>query len=144
MPPLREGPATRKVSEMNQYDPEVAPDAPAWLALDEAARMQLTEAFHRDTRVRLERSARKLHAAVHAIVETQLATAHDPAVRALERLMADGLTRHDAVHAIGNVVAQHVHGVMQGREGERPSREAYDRQLEELNGTRWREILAQR
>lgn len=125
---------------MNHYDPEVPPDTQAWLALDEQSRMQLAEAFHRDARVRLERSARKLHAAVHAIVETQLATAHDPAVRALDRLMADGLTRHDAVHAIGNVVAQHVHGVMQGREGERPGRDAYDRQLDELNGAQWRAL----
>ncbi len=129
---------------MNQYDPEITPDAQAWLALDEQTRMQLTEAFHRDARAQLQRGARKLHAAVHAIVETQLATEHVPAVRALERLMGDGLTRHDAVHAIGNVVAQHVHGVMQGREGERPSRDAYDRQLDELNGATWRALIGRK
>lgn len=123
---------------MNQYDPDSAPDAQAWLALDEQERMRLAENHHRDARVRLERSARKLHAAVHAIVETQLAMAHAPAVRALERLTGDGLTRHDAVHAIGNVVAQHVYGVMQGREGERPDREAYDRQLDALTVAQWR------
>lgn len=126
---------------MNQYDPEVTPDPQAWLALDEQTRMQLAEAYHRDARVRLERSARKLHAAVHAIVETQLATGHDPAVRALVRLMEDGLTRHDAVHYIGNVVAQHVYGVMQGNDGSRPSREAYDKQLDELNGEGWRALM---
>lgn len=127
---------------MNQYNPDTAPDAQAWLALDEQERMRLAENHHRDARVRLERSARKLHAAVHAIVETQLATAHDPAVRALERLVAGGLSRHDAVHAIGSVVAQHVHGVMQGREGERPSREEYDRQVDELTAASWRRVTA--
>lgn len=129
---------------MNQYDPDITPDAQAWLALDEQTRMQLAEAYHRDARAQLQRGARKLHAAVHAIVETQIATAHGPAVRALERLMGDGLTRHDAVHAIGNVVAQHVHGVMQGREGERPSRDAYDRQLDELNGANWRTLIGRK
>jgi len=125
---------------MNHYNPDTKPDSQAWLALDEQSRMKLAEDYHRDARVRLERSARKLHAAVHAIVETQLATGHDSAVRALDRLMTEGLDRHNAVHVIGNMVAQHVFKLMQGREGERPSSDVYDRQLDELGIETWRAL----
>ena len=123
---------------MFEYNPEVTPEVQSWLALDEAARMKVAESYHRDARIELRRDARKFHAAVHAIVETQLATAHDPALRALTRLMGEGLSRHEAIHAIGSIAARHVHGVMSGEEGHRPSRAQYDHQLDALTMQSWK------
>ena len=47
------------------------------------------------------------HAAIHVVVENQIAEGLDPVVRAMVRLMREGLSRHEALHAIGCVVAEH-------------------------------------
>ena len=52
------------------------------------------------------------HAALHAIVENQIALNLEPVVRAMHRLRNEGLTRHDAVHAIGSVVAEHLFDIL--------------------------------
>ena len=58
----------------------------------------------------------RLHAAVHAVVETQLASGAPPETRrALERLLAGGLPRHEAVHAIGLIVANATAAALDGR-----------------------------
>lgn len=54
---------------------------------------------------RLHAGSSKSHAAFHLAVETQAATGFEPTVRALERLRGQGLNRHDAIHAIGSVLA---------------------------------------
>lgn len=87
---------------MRHYDPDAAVDASQWLALDEQVRIGLAEAHHRAAHVELPNLT--AHACFHAIVENQIALGHDPVVRALARLMNEGLSRHDAVHAIGSVV----------------------------------------
>ena len=43
----------------------------------------------------------KMHALSHFFVENMLASGHKPARAALRQLMAQGLTRHEAVHRIG-------------------------------------------
>ena len=82
-----------------KYDPFTAPPTEQWLALDEAHRMTLIEQYHRRAKIRLPRP--RVHAAIHAAVETQLAMQLHAVVDALARLQAEGLDRHDAVHAIG-------------------------------------------
>jgi hypothetical protein len=42
----------------------------------------------------------QLHAIVHTAVENQLADGHEGARRTLDRLVAEGLTRHEAIHAL--------------------------------------------
>jgi hypothetical protein len=86
------------------YDANTAPDPEVWLATDESRKLAAIEAHHRALDVDL--SNPRLHATMHAIVENQLAAkapADSPAT--LERLVAAGVTRHEAIHAIGSVVA---------------------------------------
>ena len=90
---------------MRNYDPEVAPDPEEWLELDEQERIQLAERHHKTARIKLPNV--KVHAVLHAIVENQIAEGLEPVVRAMGRLTRDGLSRHDALHAIGSVVAEH-------------------------------------
>jgi hypothetical protein len=90
---------------MNQYDPEVAPDPTTWLAPDEQERLHLAKAYHRAARIKLPNV--DIHATFHAIVENQIADRLDPVVRAMSRLMKQGLSRHDAIHAIASVIAEH-------------------------------------
>lgn len=90
-----------------RYDPETPPDAADWLALDEMARVQLVKKHHQAQRLRMPNLS--VHAMFHTIVENQLAEGYAPAVRAMARLMAGGLSRHDAVHAIGSVIVGFVY-----------------------------------
>ncbi len=121
---------------MKRYDPERAPDPEKWLALDEQERIMLVEAYHRRARVKLP--DRTLHAAIHAVIESQLA-ARLPVVQAtLERLLAQGLDRHDAIHAIGSVVAEYMWKAMNKKRRD-PNPESYFRRLEALNASDWLE-----
>ncbi len=91
---------------MTHYDPKIQPDPAEWLALDELSRIELAEAYHRAARVKLPSVT--AHAAFHAVVETQIAEGLEPVVRAMARLMKQGLSRHDALHAVGSVVAEQI------------------------------------
>ena len=91
---------------MEAYNPERTPDPESWLELDEQERIDLVETYHRVARIKLPNVT--AHASLHAIVENQIALNLDPVVRAMHRLGKEGLTRHDAVHAIGSVVAVHL------------------------------------
>jgi hypothetical protein len=98
---------------MKRYDPLVAPDPDEWLALDEHERMSLVEDYHRRARIRLPNA--KLHAVVHAIVENQIALGDaTPARRTADRLIAEGLDRHETIHAIGMVLMEFVHDLNRG------------------------------
>jgi hypothetical protein len=86
-----------------RYDPEVSPDPVEWLATPEADRLAAVRRHHQ--RTPRDTGNPQLHAAIHAVVETQLAERHPAATDAMSRLVADGLRRHEALHAIGSVVA---------------------------------------
>ena len=89
-----------------RYDPEAAPEPGMWLALDETQRIELVSAYHRRLGAKLPNT--HLHAAIHAIVENQLAQEVEITKDALARLRAEGLDRHEAIHAIGSVLMGHV------------------------------------
>ena len=48
-----------------------------------------------------------MHACIHVVVENQIAERLEPVVRAMGRLMNEGLSRHDALHAVGSVLSDH-------------------------------------
>ena len=123
---------------MRHYDPESAPNPAAWLALDEQERIQLAEAHHRAARIKLPNV--KAHAAFHAIVENQIAEGHAPAVRAMARLTRDGLSRHDALHAIGSVVAEQFFEALNTKDEDiaRTAQARYDSAVERLSAKDWK------
>ena len=77
------------------------------LALDEGKRVRLAQSFHATRKIRVPRL--KLHAVIHVVVANQLAMGFGPSCRALARLQKQGLSRHDAVHAICLIVMDFVH-----------------------------------
>lgn len=115
------------------YNPLKAPDPKEWLEISEADRMDLVELFHMRTKVKVPNM--KLHVTYHVIVENQLAEKHPSAVSALERLMGEGLDRHDAVHAIGNILAVHVFRAF--KEKKPMEQQAYDAELDLLTVDYW-------
>jgi Domain of unknown function (DUF1841) len=123
---------------MDRYDPEIAPDARDWLALDEDERLILVEEYHRDARIALPKAARRLHATIHVVVENQVALDDEPVVRALARLRKEGLSRHDAVHAIGSIVAEQIYDLLKLKDAPEAARIRYYAAIERLTAERWR------
>ena len=124
---------------MDRYDPEVAPDSREWLALDEGERLLLVEDYHRDARISMPRRARRLHATIHTIVENQLALEDQTIVRAtLQRLMKAGLTRHDAIHAVGSVLSEHIYDLLHMESLPAEGHAPYYAALQQLTVEKWR------
>jgi hypothetical protein len=122
---------------VNRYDPDQAPDAAEWLALDEKRRISSVEAHHRLAGVKLPNL--KAHAVFHVIVENQLAENLEPVVRAMARLTAEGLSRHEAVHAIASVLAEHIHDLFNAKADEGNSQAIYNAAVERLTARSWRD-----
>lgn len=123
---------------MEQYNPGCAPEPESWLELDEQERIALVETYHHVARIRLPNVT--AHAALHAIVENQIALNLEPVVRAMDRLGKEGLTRHDAVHAIGSVVAGHLFDILKTDQNDDAavSQARYYAAVERLTAVSWR------
>ena len=116
-----------------RYDPDKPVDAAEWLELDEAEQQLAVERYHKRARVHLP--SPRMHAIIHAAIETQVAQGHAAASRALERMQAEGLDRHDAIHALGSVMANHMFGIM--KQGRPFDENAYATDLDALSAKRW-------
>lgn len=121
---------------MNSYDPDHAPNPSEWLALDEQQRIQLVEEYH--SRARIPLSNLKAHAIFHAIIENQLAENLPAVVRAIARLTREGLDRHEAIHAIASVVAEHFHDLFNDKVDSNSSNAIYTTAVERLSARHWR------
>lgn len=121
---------------MKRYDPDRAPDPAWWLSLDEIERIQLAKEYHRRARVRLPNA--ELHAVFHAIIENQVAKgAAIPVQETVERLMGECLSRHDAIHAVGSVLAGHAYAIMKGQTDGYDANAEYFREVAALTAEAW-------
>jgi len=118
-----------------RYDPARGPDLEEWLAAAEGERLQAVQDYHERAGIRLPRV--RAHAVFHVAAENQLAEGYPGAVRALARLTAGGVDRHQAIHAIGSVLLRHMQAMMKGR-AVSFDEQAYARELEALDAGRWR------
>jgi len=123
--------------EPDRYDPEQAPDPEAWLELDEFERIDLIQSFVEMNETDIPEEAKKLHAAIHAAVENQLAMAVEPVPATVTRLIRQGLKRHEAVHAVGAVLSGDMYEMMKG-DAKTWNRQHYDQRLKKLTAKRWR------
>ena len=122
---------------MDKYDPDRPPQSGDWLETDEGERIELVSAYHRLKKVPLPN--RQLHSVVHVVVENQLALGEEVVVETLARLQSEGLSRHDALHAIGSVLAADLYELMQETSeatGDVQSR--YLERLKTLTAKNWR------
>jgi hypothetical protein len=121
---------------VNRYDPSHTPDPGEWLELDEQDRVDRVERFHLFAGVDLPNPT--LHAVLHVVVENQLAVQDAPVVRALARLRIQGLSRHEAVHAIGSLLAQMTYDLLNLKDTAHTSRARYYAAIERLTAAQWR------
>jgi hypothetical protein len=122
-----------------RYNASKAPDPQGWLELDESERIDLVIDYHKRARLPVGQSNR-LHAAAHVIVESQVAMGDATVVPAtLDRLMREGLDRHDAIHAIASVLMGIVSDAFKSTKGKQVDINArYGRELAELTAASWR------
>jgi uncharacterized protein DUF1186/SEC-C motif-containing protein len=127
------------------YDPLEDPDPEQWLLTDEQRRIDLVMEYHQVAGISLPNE--KVHATLHVIVENQIADEELPVRRKLTQLMSEGLDRHDAIHAIGSVLASHIVDLLREADeislsdkqaSDRDPNEPYFAELECLTAKSWR------
>lgn len=97
-----------------KYDPLVAPPPNVWLAMGEMQRILLVQEYHEMEGIELPNAL--LHATIHGTIETQAAMGDElPVAETLEKLMQSGMDRHEAIHAIGVVLAEMLYEMGKGR-----------------------------
>lgn len=120
---------------MDAYDPLRPPPVSDWTELDESERIDLVLTHHQMQGDDLPNP--NAHAVVHVIVENQVALADEtPVAGVMDRLMQEGLDRHEAIHAIGYVLMGTLHETTQNkRDADLTS--AYYRELTQLTAEKW-------
>lgn len=123
---------------MQRYDPLKAPDLEEWLALGEQARIERARDYHRRKGIHLPNAT--LHATAHAIVENQIALGDEtPAHRTAQRLMDEGLDRHEAIHAVGmDRLMEFIYDLMRAPASGNDPNAPYFAALERLTAEEWR------
>ena len=121
---------------MQTYDANVEPSAAEWLAIDEDERIALVESYHRRRRIRVPKLT--LHATIHVVVENQIALGEAVVIDTLARLRSEGLTRHDALHAVGMVLAENIYKILESPPAQTsdPNPQYFDR-LRRLTAAEW-------
>ncbi len=123
-----------------KYDANVAPEPARWQTLDERRAQWLVRQYHASPRCEHPRAQSPvLHATIHVVVENQVAVGDEtPAAATLERLMREALSRHDAIHAIGSVLAGHVYRLLNSNQPESEAgTEQYDDEIRRLTAAAW-------
>ncbi len=116
---------------MDAYNPLKAPSIADWIELDESERLDLVLAYHQKQGDKVPNP--RAHAVAHVIVENQVALADEtPAASVMERLMQEGLDRHESIHAIGSVLAETTQG-----KGDADPTPTYYRELMQLTAEKW-------
>lgn len=144
VPEVARSPLAQAKGDIREYDPLTEPAPEQWLALDEQERIDLVLLYHRRAGIRFPRE--QLHAVLHVVVESQIADPELPVRRTAQRLMSEGLDRHNAIHAIGSVLAGHLNNLMREAKSDghrvetkssRDPNEDYFAELEALTAEAW-------
>ena len=121
---------------MDKYDPSKSPIPEEWNVQDEDELLNLIRTYHKRDGVSLPNL--NLHAVIHVVVENQLALGVESVEKTLDRLLADGVERHEAIHAIGSVLVEHLWTVMQEPSVSDVSHDPYFKALEALDPSDWK------
>jgi len=119
---------------MLKYDPDSAPNPKEWLALDEGERQALIAISHENTD--LDEVQLMLHASGHMVIENQLAMEIPEVVSNFNRLMKEGLGRHDALHACSALIMELMYNIS-NKEIKGDPNDYYHKRLEEMTAEKW-------
>ena len=126
---------------MHGYDANVSPAAEYWLPLDEFHRITQVEDYHRSLEEPVgdhSSDQERLHATAHVLVENRILEHEHLTVNAMHRLIRQGLSRHEAIDAIGAVLIEEVFEILKTGNGKKASQRCHHR-LEKLTAERWQQ-----
>ncbi|MFO7846327.1 MAG: DUF1841 family protein [Balneolaceae bacterium] len=123
---------------IDSYNPLNAPDPGEWLELPEEERAMIVTDYHlRHDDEEFEDGSLQIHSVIHVVVENQIALGDEyPVKQTAERLMEEGLDRHDAIHAIGSVLAKYLWEVGKGEASEDFSNDYFE-ELKTFTANDW-------
>ena len=123
------------------YDPMQVPDAQTWLAMGERERIGLVLAFHHSIGDRGENE--QMHCLLHVVVENQIAMGDKmPVGEKARQLMAQGLDRHQTLHAIATVLARHMYRLSRAVTREGDDEQAYFRELRRMSARKYLAMIS--
>jgi len=128
---------------IEEYPLETAPDAQEWLELTDEERLGLVEYAHEGTSGGTGEHPR-MHAKMHVAVENQIAAGSPSFVGpTVDRLLQEGLDRHEAIHAIASVFARELQHALRSN-GARMDEERYRASLAAMTAEEWRRVMEMR
>jgi HD superfamily phosphodiesterase len=117
------------------YDPLNAPNPDDWQSMGEDEHLTLVMEYHREAGVELPNE--QVHAVVHVVVENQIVLGAEMSAQAtLERLMREGLDRHEAIHAVGSVLVDFVQAPIYD-DAAPEANERYNEEVKKLTAADW-------
>jgi len=122
---------------MKTYDPSISPSSEDWLSLEETEQIRLVSAYHKKKRIKIKKL--QMHIMLHVVVENQLAEGIQAAQEAYDRLTAEGLDRHETIHAIGSVLLEHLQNLLREEEVGPNPHQRYFEDLRTLTVSTWKE-----
>jgi uncharacterized protein YoaH (UPF0181 family) len=128
---------------IDSYDALQPPDPLAWLALGEEERLGLIGSYHRSIGDIGENE--RIHCLLHAIVENQIAMGAQmqPVRDRLRQLMAQGLDRHAAIHAIATVLMRHMQRLSRVAVPRGDQADVYFRDLKRMSASKYLAMIRQ-
>ena len=121
---------------MENYHASHAPNPDEWLEFDESTRIELVKEYHNLAGIEFQEGAIELHAMIHVVVENQIAMGADLVPETITKLMRQGLSRHDAIHAVGAILADDIFEIITNNQEFNKSR--YRKRLDKLTAKRWK------
>jgi len=119
-----------------RYNPLVDPDPVVWLGMDEDLRIVQVQDYHQKKKISFPNAL--LHASIHVVVENQIALDTEGPVKAkLQQLQEEGLNRHESLHAIGSVLAEHFQQLLSTKKIDPAAEASYFKKLEKLTVESW-------
>jgi hypothetical protein len=122
---------------MKKYEPLIQEEKGEWLKLDDEKRIELVKAYHEELEEEFEGESLSLHCAMHVIVENQVAQGEEYVENAVARITRQGLSKHEAVHAIAAIISEEIYNLPRGNTS-KFSIKKYRRKLEKITAKRVR------
>ncbi len=115
------------------YDANVAPNPRDWLSLSEDERIESVMQSHDEMETE---SQTRMHAVMHVVVEGQIAMETEMVPQTVDKLVRQGLERHEAIHAIAAILTEDTFDALQG-DAKTFDMKKYRRRLDKLTAKRW-------
>ena len=120
---------------MKKYDPQKNQDPKKWLSISEQERIDLVQQYHENSGELTPENGWDAHSVIHCVIENQIAIDEEIVRETVDRLLDQGLSRHDTIHALGAVMTEGIYVTLKNKSPF--DAESYRRRLKMLTAKRW-------